>query len=96
MNTPLASPGSFAVVLQNGYAFLISNSPAQARGVIVSGLQLLTNLVGYGCGPFLVGMISDLSGTAESLRYGLLSLSFVSVVAARHFYLSSRTLESAR
>lgn len=77
------------------YAFLISNSPAQSRGVIISVLQLLTNLVGYGCGPLLVGIISDSMGTTDSLRYGLSTLALISTLAAVHFYLSSRKLESA-
>ena len=74
------------------YAFLISNSPARTRGVIISTLQIMTNLFGYGLGPYFVGVISDGVGGSESLRYGLASLSVIALLSALAFYWSTRPL----
>ncbi len=66
-----------------GYNFLMSNMPAQMRGVVVSVVQAITNLIGYGLGPLLVGVISDATG---SLRFGIFALGIIGVWVSLHFY----------
>ena len=55
---------------------------------------LILNIIGLGCGPTLVGMISDYLtpayGSAEALRYALLYVIPIgSLWAATHFYLAA-------
>lgn len=72
------------------YSFLISSAPPRMRGVIISCLQIGSNLIGYGFGPFIVGTISDKVGGPDSIRYGLLTLAAISVWVSFHFYMASR------
>ncbi|MBR9909324.1 MAG: MFS transporter [Gammaproteobacteria bacterium] len=78
-----------------GYSFLISNTPPRMRGVIISAMQIGSNLIGYGLGPFIVGVASDLHGGADSIRVGLLTLAGISLWAGLHFLAASR-LSAAR
>ncbi len=73
-----------------GYSFLISSLPPRMRGVIMSALQVSSNLIGYGLGPFFVGAVSDAIGGPDSIRYGMLALAAVSLWVSVHFYLASR------
>jgi MFS family permease len=66
-----------------GYNFLVTGMEPRMRGLVVSVVQGVTNLVGYGLGPVLVGVVSDSAG---SLRYGLLAVSAVAVWVSLHFY----------
>ena len=63
------------------------------RGVIISAMQIGSNLIGYGIGPFVVGVVSDFTGGSESIRMGLLTLAGVSVWAGFHFLAASRLSE---
>lgn len=72
------------------YSFLISNTPLRMRGITISALQIGSNLIGYGLGPFVVGYVSDLTGGSESIRYGLLTLAGISLWASVHFLTASR------
>lgn len=72
------------------YSFLISNTPLRMRGVTISALQIGSNLIGYGLGPFIVGFISDATGGAESIRMGLLTLAAISLWVSFHFLAASR------
>lgn len=71
------------------YAFVVSIVDPRMRGVVTSALQVAANLIGYGLGPFIVGVVSDQIGSDDSIRYGLLGLSVVSVWVAAHFYLAA-------
>jgi predicted MFS family arabinose efflux permease len=56
---------------------------------------LLSNMVGYGLGPVIVGALSDMlqpSFGEQSLRYAMFGMVFVNCTAALAFYLASRTL----
>ncbi len=72
------------------YSFHIGNLPPRMRGVTISALQVCSNLIGYGMGPFVVGAISDSIPGDDSIRYGLLGLTLISVWVSIHFYLASR------
>ncbi|PHR62077.1 MAG: hypothetical protein COA43_00070 [Robiginitomaculum sp.] len=72
------------------YAFLISSIPSNMRGVSISALQVGSNLIGYGLGPFIVGGISDQIDSPDSIRFGILALSIISVWVSFHFLLAAR------
>jgi len=63
-------------LLQTGYsppsyAVLLNNVPPQLRGSAMSIIQLTTNIFGYGLGPVLVGVLSDLYGRETGLRWAI-------------------------
>ena len=65
------------------------------RGVIISAMQIGSNLIGYGLGPFIVGLVSDYTGGSESIRMGLLTMAGTSLWASVHFLLSGRISKAA-
>lgn len=61
----------------------------RSRSVSAAILFFITNVFGLGLGPQCVGIVSDLLKFrlgADSLRYSLLLLSFVSIWASFHYY----------
>ncbi len=65
------------------------------RSTIAGLLFLLSNLIGYGIGPLLVGALSDALAPAfaeESLRIAMLCLLGLIAWGALHFFLASRDL----
>lgn len=63
--------------------------PDNMRSTTMAVVMLLANLIGMGLGPQLVGILSDaLQPTLgnDSLRYAMLSLSFVALAAAGYFW----------
>ena len=76
----------------------LSNCPTQdlvlprMRGTATASFFLATTLVGLGLGPFMVGAISDLSG---SLRIGMLSLIGVAPISLALLIYAYRVLPKA-
>lgn len=69
----------------------------RARSTVAGLLFLLSNLIGYGLGPFVVGALSDLLAPrlgADSLRYAMLSLLLLIGWAGVHFLLAERSLRT--
>jgi MFS family permease len=67
------------------------------RSTIAGVLFLLSNLIGYGIGPLLIGAISDALTPAfgkESLRAAMLCLLSLCGWGALHFFLASRELRT--
>jgi len=52
-------------------AILIGRSPPEMRGRVMSLVQLVTNLIGFGLGPIVIGLLSDLYGGGTAIRYAL-------------------------
>jgi MFS family permease len=76
-----------AVVNTPGYAVALSLAPAELRGTTTAVMQVASNLLGYGIGPQLIGVLSDAlkaSSGADSLRYGLAIFVFVNLWAVAH------------
>ena len=66
----------FTELLRNGYpaityATMTRNTPAHMRGSVISVMQLITNLSGYGRGPLFVGVVSDYYGGGTAIREAL-------------------------
>jgi len=63
------------------------------RGTLTSIVFLLTNVVGFGLSPLIVGALSDAFAprfVGQSLRYAMLTIGLVNLWAALHFYLAGR------
>jgi MFS family permease len=88
-----------AIVNTPGYAVSLSLAPPQIRGTTTALLQVLSNLLGYGIGPQLVGLLSDtfrpIAG-ADSLRYGLIVFVFLNLWAAAHLLRASQWMHRSQ
>jgi hypothetical protein len=63
------------------------------RAMTTAIFLFVTNLIGLGLGPLIVGWVSDMLKSefgAESLRISLLLFVFVNVWSAFHFWLAAR------
>jgi len=65
-----------------GHAAILSLAPTRGRGQVIGMLQVMSNLVGYGVGPYLVGALSDAFG----LRYALAAVVMIQAVVAVLFF----------
>lgn len=77
------------------YALLQRLVPDDVRATTLAAILLLTNLVGMGVGPQLVGTLSDLlspSFGVDSLRYAMLAAALIAPLAAFHFWRVGRTV----
>lgn len=84
----LAVLGAFAAafcgfaVLPTGFGMAMELMPPQMRGMTTASAQLVANLVGYGIGPFAVGLLSTHIGGADSLRQGMALVCVATLVGA--------------
>jgi MFS family permease len=80
-----------------GYGVCQSLVEPRMRATLTSILLLLTTLVGFGLGPLLTGLISDALAPAVGVRsigYGMVGTNFLTLWAALHFLLASRSLKA--
>lgn len=75
---------------------LVQNlSPVTARATVTALILLAFNIVGLGCGPLAIGMLSDAlaaQGAAEPLRVAMLWVTPVAVLAAAGYFAVSRVV----
>ena len=67
------------------------------RATTVAVFLLITNSIGLGLGPLLIGVISDLLEPyfgQEALRYAMLGFLFIYIWAAFHFIRAARTIRA--
>ena len=74
------------------FAVITTHSPAPMRGTIMSFVQLLAVLMGFGVGPLAVGWLSDLYGGGVSIRYALANSVMLFVVVVPLYMAASRFL----
>lgn len=72
-------------------ALVLSLLRPRMRGVVVATLQTVATVVGTGLGPFLVGVLSDVYGGPNSLRWAILTGMSLNVVAVLCFLNAART-----
>lgn len=78
-------------VFPASFGSLLGLAAPTMRGVTSATMQVCTNLVGYGLGPFMVGILSDFYGGEQSLRYAMVTVMAICCPwAALHFALSAR------
>lgn len=85
-----------AAYLAPSYAMVQSLVPLRMRTQAAAILLFVLNIIGFGTGPYLVGLESDLLHPvlgAESIRWALLSTALTWLVAAWCFWMAGRTLK---
>jgi len=70
------------------YANILNLTPQARRGRVLSIVTVLANMIGYGLGPLLTGLVSDAFGGA--LRIALAVISIYGAWAGAHFVLAAR------
>ncbi len=58
-------------VFPSGFGTAMELMPPQMRGMTTASAQVVSNLLGYGVGPFAVGVLSTYFGGNDSLRQGM-------------------------
>lgn len=74
-----------------GHAVMQSLVKPRMRAMMSAIGLFAMNIVGYGIGPWLVGLVSDRMGGGEQLRYALLAMLIFLVWACVHYLLGART-----
>lgn len=81
-----------------GYALAQSLVPARMRATGAAVQFILLNLIGFGLGPLITGLLSDALGAAgtetDGLRHALVGVTLLNLWAAAHFLLATRSLEA--
>ena len=88
---------AFCFFVGPAYALLQQLVPDEMRATTAAIVGLLSNLIGMGIGPQIVGILSDTWHPrlgSDSLRYAMLTMSFVALWSAWHFWRVGRTVES--
>jgi MFS family permease len=70
-------------------ALVISMLRPRMRGTVIATLQIVAQIMGFGLGPFLVGVLSDMYGGPNSLRYAIVTGMSVNVIAVIFFLIAS-------
>lgn len=68
------------------FSSIVTLAKPRMRGVTLASMQVLTNLIGYGLAPFLVGLLSDRIGGPTSLRFALAIIICGSLIWAAFHY----------
>ncbi|MGI4984884.1 MAG: spinster family MFS transporter [Janthinobacterium lividum] len=79
------------VVFPAAFGAMLGLAAPHMRGTTSASMQICVNLVGYGFGPALVGVLSDRFGGDQSLRYAMMTVTSLCFPwAALHFWLAAR------
>lgn len=78
------------------YSTLMTHTEPRMRGTVMSMLQLITSLIGFGLGPLITGMLSDRLGGGTSIRYALFIVSFLFIIGAIFLMRASHGLYGGR
>lgn len=79
----------FSMFLGPVYALMQRLVADEMRATVMALVMLIANVVGFGVGPQLVGILSDAFAATlgrDSLRYAMLAMSLVGFWAAAHFW----------
>ncbi len=90
--------GNLFINLPSGVAFasLQLITPNQMRGQIIAMYVLCTSIIGYGAGPFLIGVFTDsVFGDEMMLNYSIALLAAITTPACIGFYLWGRKAYAA-
>jgi predicted MFS family arabinose efflux permease len=87
-----------AATIGPSYASVMGLLPARMRGASAALLQVASNVLGFGVGVQVVGLLSDALRApfgADSLRYTMLGFSLINLWTAVHFIVAARRLPSS-
>ena len=74
-----------------GMAALITMTPLGMRGTVIAFISVGNMLIGFGFGPFVVGLLSDTIGSTNSLQISLITVSAVGyLISTTSFIVSGR------
>jgi len=85
----------YFMVFTPGYSLAMDLADARIRARTAAVISMGATAIGYGLGPQIVGILSDLMAPAlgaQSLRYALLVIIFVVLWSAGHFFAAYRRL----
>lgn len=74
-----------------GYGVCVGLVEPRMRGTVLSFIQGFSNLVGFGLGPFLVGLLSDAIGGDDSLQLAMVLITGINLIAALMYWMGART-----
>lgn len=86
----------FSFFIAPTYALLQRLVRDEMRATTLAVVMLLANLIGMGVGPQVVGILSDVlrsSAGANSLRYAMLIVSLIALLAAHQFWRTAGTVK---
>ncbi len=85
--------GAIGSYMYTGAAHAIAQSLAKPRmRAMTAAIMLFSmNLLGYGLGPPLAGLVSDALGGEDALRYALAAMNGVLLLSCVHYLLAART-----
>lgn len=86
----------FNFFLAPTYALMQRLVPDDMRATAMAVVMLLANLIGMGLGPQIVGVLSDALAPMfgkDSLRFAMLTMSFITLWAAWHFWKVGETVK---
>jgi len=67
--------------------------PPAMRSMASAVFLFILTIIGLGAGPQVVGILNDLIGTREAIRYSLLSVAIImNIVSAWYFWRTAQTL----
>lgn len=69
-------------IFPSGFGMALDLMPPEMRGVNAACTQVVSNLVGYGFGPYAVGLVSTSLGGTQSLRQGMAAVCAVTMISA--------------
>lgn len=75
-----------------GFSLVVNLSGVRQRGTVFSIFYVSNNLIGFGVGPFLTGGLSDLYGGATGLKFALVTIGGLSLVASSLYFLAARRI----
>lgn len=87
-----------AFYLGPSFAMIQTRAPVEMRALCSAIMLFVLNIIGLGFGPQAVGLLSDYLKPeygAESLRYALLILSFISLWGGYHYYVAGKHLKES-
>lgn len=85
----------FTIFMGPTYALMQRLVADEMRATMMAVVMLLANLIGFGIGPQLVGILSDVLMPvvgSDSLRYAMLFMSFVALWSGYHFWRVGQTV----
>lgn len=88
---------AMGMILGPAFSLMQRLVPDEMRATTLAVVMLLSNIIGMGLGPFLVGAISDLVAPifgSDALRYAMLVVSLITIWSSLHFWLVGKSADA--
>jgi predicted MFS family arabinose efflux permease len=77
------------------YAVIVTVAGPQLRGLAVSAVQMIANLIGVGLGAWLIGKVSDVVGGKDGIAWGIGTAMMFCVAGGVLLLLASRQIKAS-